>query len=106
MRSNIRERYRFDNKSSAKSDNRVDAYQSVILGHNMRVTDERMSDFRGTMNEIISVSNGRQPKDKKDLDPDYYGKKMPRDLSPIPTKTLDISLSKLVAPQTMVNKSV
>ena len=67
----------------------------------MRVTDERMGDFRGTMQEIISVSNGAVPKDKKELDPDYYGKKIekPRDLSPIPTKTLEISFKNLMSPR-------
>lgn len=40
----------------------------------MRLTHERVDDFRTTMHEIVDISNGkREARDKKDLDPMNYG---------------------------------
>ena len=38
----------------------------VIKRHNLKMTMNRFSDFRGTLNEIIEIKNGVYPKDASD----------------------------------------
>ena len=47
-----------------------------MQNYNLRVTDERFSDFRNTLKEIIDAGKGVKPRDMKELDPDDYGIKV------------------------------
>lgn len=84
MRGTIKKRYDMDQitevnrgKLSRNSGGIKDNYARLISQYNMRVTDDRCSDFRSTLKEIINVGNGTMvPRDKRIDDPDDYGMRM------------------------------
>ena len=41
-------------------------YPTIIRKHNLKMTMDRLNDFRSTMQEIINVKNGILPKDADD----------------------------------------
>ena len=65
-----------------RTDNRPDSeltknefYVDVIAQHNLRLTRDRVDDFRKTMREIIDVSKGiSEPRDIQELDSENYGR--------------------------------
>lgn len=38
-------------------------YPEIISKHNLRLTQERLENFRGTMKEIIDIKNGKKMED-------------------------------------------
>jgi hypothetical protein len=46
----------------------------MIQKYNLRMTSERIQDFRSTIKEIIDVERGIPPRDIKELDNEEYGK--------------------------------
>ena len=38
-------------------------YSSVIKKHHLKMTDDRMIDFRGTLQEIVDMKNGVMPRE-------------------------------------------
>jgi hypothetical protein len=75
-------------------------YLSIIDQNNLRMTDDRIADFRATLSELIGVKNGVIPDDSQGILRSESIKKMVKRpgnsnnmfFSPQPTKTIEINV--------------